>query len=61
MSETKKMIEIINQNRNIQYEINKQISAQKKARIEKISNVIAFTGYLVATYFFAQILTMLAK
>ena len=61
MSETKKMIEIINQNRNRQNEINKLISAQKKARAEKISNVIAMIGYLIATYAFVQIITILAK
>lgn len=61
MSETKKMIEIINQNRNKQYEINKQISAQKKARAEKISNALIIVGYLIATYAFVQVVTLLVK
>ena len=61
MSDTKKMIEIINQNKNKQQEINKIIYAQKKARREKISNVLAFIGYLIATYAFVQVVTLLAK
>ena len=40
MGDTKKMIEIINQNRNKHYEINKQICAQKKARKAFVSDLI---------------------
>lgn len=60
MSETKKMIEIINHNRNEVYNFKKKISAQKKARSEKISNVFTIVGYLTAVYVFVQILTILA-
>ena len=59
--ETKEMINIINQNRNRVYKKKQQILVQKKIRAEKISNVIAMIGYLIATYAFVQILTILAK
>ena len=40
MSETKKMIEIINHNRDEVYNFKKQISAQKKARKAFVSDLI---------------------
>lgn len=61
MSETKKMIEIINQNKSNKHEIKNQILVQKKARAEKISNVFTIVGYLIATYAFVQIVTILVK
>lgn len=61
MSETKKMIEIINHNRSKVYETKKQINAQKKARREKISNVLAYFGYLIAFAAFVQVICLLVK
>lgn len=59
--ETMEMINIINQNRNRVYKKKQQILVQKKIRSEKISNVLTILGYLIATYAFVQILTILAK
>lgn len=59
--ETMEMINIINQNRNKAYKNKQQILVQKKIRSEKISNVFAMLGYLIATYAFVQVVTLLVK
>jgi dTDP-4-dehydrorhamnose reductase len=63
--ETMEMINIINQNRNKVYESKKhnfvKMMTQKKAKKEKISNLIAFIGYLIGAFAFAQIVTLLVK
>lgn len=55
------MINIINQNKAKKQEINKQIELKKLEKKEKVSNIIAFVGYIVATYIFVEIVTMLVK
>ena len=59
--ETKEMINIINQNRNRVYKKKQQILVQKKIRSEKISNALTIAGYLIATYAFVQVVTLLVK
>lgn len=59
--ETMEMINIINQNRNRVYKKKQQILVQKKIRSEKISNALTIAGYLIATYAFVQVVTLLVK
>lgn len=59
--ETMEMINIINQNRNRVYKHKQQILVQKKIRSEKISNALTIAGYLIATYAFVQVVTLLVK
>lgn len=59
MSDTKKMIEIINQNRNKQYKIKKQIYAKEKARKDKISDTLAFFEYLIIFIAFVEVISKL--
>lgn len=55
------MINIINKNKARKQFINKQNELKRLEKKEKVSNIIAFVGYLVATYVFVEIVTLLVK
>ena len=46
------MINIINKNKAKKQQINKQNELKRLEKKEKVSNIIAFVGYLIATYVF---------
>ena len=55
------MINIINKNKARKQFINKQNELKRLEKKEKVSNIIAFVGYLIATYVFVEIVTLLVK
>lgn len=55
------MINIINKNKTKKQQINKQDKLKRLAKKEKISNILAYFGYLVAVIVFVEIVTLLVK
>lgn len=55
------MINIINQNKARKQETRRIENAKRQAKKEKISNILTMVGYLVATYVFVEIVTLLVK
>ena len=55
------MINIINKNKTKKQQINKQDELKRLAKKEKISNILAYFGYLVAVIVFVEIVTLLVK
>ena len=55
------MINIINKNKTKKQQINKQDKLKRLAKKEKISNILAYFGYLVAIIVFVEIVTLLVK
>lgn len=61
MSETSKMIKLINKNKQLKQEENRLIKIQELKRQEKITNIKILAKCIIATYIFVQIVTLLVK
>ena len=55
------MINIINLNKAKKQQSIRREELKKQAKKEKISNILVMVGYLVATYVFVEIVTLLVK
>ena len=61
MKETKKMMNILNQNKTNKQKVLNEKKRQEMKRQEKRSTILTICGYIVATYVFVQLITLLVK
>ncbi len=59
MTETKKMINIINHNKSIVCNLKRQLYTKEKAKKQKISDTLAFVEYLIVFIAFVEVISKL--